>query len=58
MTMRHVVIACLAMTLALASERSLSAQVPEAVPDKGLVVFYRVADFKGGAIRFNVQHAD
>ena len=58
MTMRHVLIACLAMTFALVSERSVSAQVPEADPDKGLVVFYRVPDFKGGAIRFNVQHSD
>ena len=58
MTMRHVLIACLAMTFALVSEKSMSAQVPEADPAKGLVVFYRVANFKGGAIRFNVQHSD
>jgi hypothetical protein len=44
--------------LRLVAEKSISAQVPEADPDKGLVVFYRAANFKGGAIRFNVQHAD
>jgi hypothetical protein len=58
MTMRHVLIACLAMTFALVSEKSTSAQIPEPDPDKGLVVFYRVANFKGGAVRFNVQHSD
>ena len=36
----------------------MSAEVPEADSDKALVVFYRVANFKGGAIRFNVQHSD
>jgi hypothetical protein len=58
MTMRRILIACLAMTFALVSERSMSAQVPDADPDKGLVVFYRAENFKGGAIRFNVQHSD
>ena len=35
----------------------MPAQVPQADPDKGLVVFYRVKNFKGGAIRFNVHHS-
>jgi hypothetical protein len=58
MPMRDILIACLAMTVALVSEESMSAQVPEADPDKGLVVFYRVANLKGGAIRFSLQHSD
>jgi hypothetical protein len=36
MTVRHILIACLAMTFALVSEGSVSAQVPEADPDKDL----------------------
>ena len=35
----------------------MSAEVPQADPEKGLVVFYRVKMFKGGAVRFNVHHA-
>ena len=58
MAMRHALIACFAIASALVAEKSISAQVPEADPAKGLVVFYRVPDFKGGAIQFNVQHAD
>ena len=58
MTMRHILIACLTITIALVSWKSFSAEIPEADPEKGLVVFYRVKNFKGGAVRFNVQHAD
>ena len=36
----------------------LSATVPETNPDKGLVIFYRPKKFSGGAIRFNVNHAE
>ena len=32
-------------------------EIPEAKPDQGLVIFYRLSSFKGGAIRFNVNHA-
>ncbi|MGD8346849.1 MAG: DUF2846 domain-containing protein [Lysobacterales bacterium] len=58
MTLRPILIAFLAMTFALVSEKSISAEIPEANPDKGLVVFYRVKNFKGGAVRFNVQGSD
>jgi len=33
-----------------------SAEVPQVKVDKGLVVFYRDSAFKGGAIRFNLNH--
>ena len=33
----------------------MPAQVPQADADKALIVFYRVKNFKGGAIRFNVH---
>jgi hypothetical protein len=58
MTVRQILIACLAINFALVSEQSMSAEIPEADPDKGLVVFYRNKNFKGGAVRFNVQHSD
>ena len=56
--MRHILPICLAIIGALIAEPSMSAEVPQADPDKGLVVFYRVKNFKGGAVRFNVQHSD
>lgn len=37
---------------------ALSATVPETNPEKGLVIFYRLKKFSGGAIRFNVNHAE
>jgi len=58
MSMRHILIACLVISLALVSERSMPAEIPEVDPDKGLVVIYRVKNFKGGAVRFNVHHSD
>jgi len=36
----------------------LSATVPETNPEKGLVIFYRPKKFSGGAIRFNINHAE
>jgi len=33
-----------------------SADIPEAKEDKELIVFYREKAFKGGAIRFNLNH--
>ena len=36
----------------------LSAELPQAKPDKGLAVFYRLSSFKGGAIRFNLNHSE
>jgi len=58
MTKRHTLLTCLAIIFAFVSEPSMPAQVPQADPDKALVVFYRVKNFKGGAVRFNVQHAE
>ena len=58
MTLRHILIACIVINFALVSEKSMSAEIPEADPDKGLVVIYRVKNFKGGAVRFNVHHSD
>ena len=58
MTVRQILIAFLAINFALVSEKSMSAEIPEADPDKGLVVIYRVKNFKGGAVRFNVHHSD
>jgi hypothetical protein len=48
----------LAVLLDFVSAPSSSAQIPQADPEKTLVVFYRVKNFKGGAIRFNVQHSE
>ena len=39
------------------SDSAVSASVPESNPDKGLVIFYRSKKFSGGAIRFNINHA-
>ena len=36
----------------------LSAELPQSKPDKGLVIFYRDKQFKGGAIRFNINHPE
>ena len=36
----------------------LASGLPEIEPDKGLVVFYRMSSFKGGAIRFNLNHSE
>ena len=58
MPVRQTLLACLVIIVALFSEPSISAEIPQADPDKGLVVFYREKNFKGGAIRFNVQHAE
>ena len=58
MIKRYTLITCLAIMFAFVAEPSMAAQVPQADPDKALVVFYRVKNFKGGAVRFNVHHAD
>ena len=58
MTIRSALFACLLTLFALFPQSSESAEIPEAVPDKGLVVFYREKNFKGGAVRFNVQSAN
>jgi hypothetical protein len=35
-----------------------ASDLPEVEPDKGLVIFYRMSSFKGGAIRFNLNHSE
>jgi len=35
-----------------------AAEVPEPKEGQGLVVFYRLSNFKGKAIRFNINHAE
>ncbi len=35
---------------------ALTAEIPQAQPDKGLIVFYRLDKFGGKAIRFNINH--
>jgi len=37
---------------------ALTAEIPQAKPDKGLVIFYRLSSFKGSAIRFNLNHSE
>ena len=52
---------CLAFLLAGSSSFStltIASGLPEAKPDKGLVIFYRLSAFKGKAIRFNLNHAE
>ena len=57
--MRFFLLTCLLIVGTFATVTpSSAAQVPQADPGKALVVFYRVKSFKGGAIRFNVQHAE
>lgn len=57
--MRYFLLACFLIIITfISTPLSSAAQIPQADPDKGLVVFYRLKSFKGGAIRFNVQHAE
>jgi hypothetical protein len=44
--------------MAAFSANTWAASVPEAKPDKGLVVFYRKNLFAGKAIRFNINHPE
>ena len=57
MTLRRTLLFCLLTIFSFAPVAVMPAQVPQADPDKGLVVFYRVKNFKGGAVRFNVHHS-
>jgi len=36
----------------------LAAELPEVQQDKGLVIFYRLSNFKGKAIRFNLNYSE
>jgi len=51
-----ILLASLVITSCATSVPTLTANLPTANPDKGLVVFYRMSSFKGKAIRFNISH--
>jgi hypothetical protein len=57
MTLHRTLLISLLTLFAFVPESALPAQVPQADADKALIVFYRVKNFKGGAIRFNVHSA-
>ncbi len=44
------------MILSLPMLHAQSAELPQVKEDKGLIIFYRESAFKGGAIRFNLNH--
>jgi hypothetical protein len=58
MVMRYILVVCFSIIVGSLSVPSLAAEVPQVDSDKALVVFYRVKNFKGGAIRFNVQYPE
>ena len=37
---------------------ALTSDLPQAKEEKGLVIFYRLSNFKGKAIRFNINHSE
>jgi hypothetical protein len=51
------VLASIVATLVIWPDLAVPATVPEIDPDKGLVIFYRPKKFSGGAVRFNINHA-
>jgi len=51
------VLATIFATFVIWPDLAVPATVPEINPDQGLVIFYRPKKFSGGAIRFNVNHA-
>lgn len=51
-------IVALFVALSASTAQVLSANLPQAKPNKGLVIFYRLDKFAGGAIRFNLNHAE
>ena len=50
--------ALLGVVVSSFSTLAYAVNVPEAKPDKGLVVFYRKNLFAGKAIRFNINHQE
>ena len=48
----------LVVSISAWSAPAFASEPPEAKQDKGLVMFYRNSAFKGGAIRFNLNHAE
>jgi len=46
------------VAITIYSYPALTADLPEAKSDKGLVIFYRLSGFKGKAIRFNLNHSE
>ena len=47
---------CIALVTWIAP--AISAEIPSVDPDKGLVVFYRLKSFKGGVVRFSINHSE
>ncbi len=45
------------LAIILFSPASYTTEVPSAKEQQGLVIFYRVSQFKGKGIRFNINHA-
>jgi hypothetical protein len=58
MTVHRTLLITLLTLFAFVPGAAIPAQVPQVDPDKGLIVFYRVKNFKGGAIRFNVHSSN
>lgn len=57
MTVHRTLLISLLTLFAFVPGAAIPAQAPQVDPDKGLIVFYRVKNFKGGAIRFNVHRS-
>jgi hypothetical protein len=60
-TIRHtltLILASVVAALAIFPVPAVPATIPEADPEKGLVVFYRPKKMGGSAIRFNVNHSE
>ena len=56
--LKNYVLAVLAMTFMLLVGPTTAASVPQAQPDKGLVVFYRNKSMKGSAIHMLIQSSE
>jgi len=54
----NIILAFLILAISTWATPALSAEISEAQPDKGLIVFYRLSKFSGKAISFSVDHAD
>ena len=54
----HIILTCFIAVISVSVAPVISAEIPQAKTDKGLVVFYRDKQFKGGAIRFTINHSE
>jgi hypothetical protein len=56
---KHILMSILAAVMILSFlpiSHAESQDLPQVKEDKGLIIFYRASAFKGGAIRFNLNH--